>query len=916
MAKFEDEDYFEILVAAITSEKGLPFDVYVLLPKMARIIIYNEKNIDFNAVKFKKIIQKKVKKLYVRNLDKELYFDFLNGFFKNTEEGQSLKKEILQSDDLSKFSGLPSQEDFELFGLDPPAPVTGAAETTEDNGEMEEDSDASYFAAFESMIKEPEAELIKAEEPDENLIQEDNDDASYFAAFESIIQERSSENIEIKDKEKQKLSKSYGEVIANLSEEVSDLGRILGINSELNSDDKIIISDVTEKILLDIQVLTGEIHGEKDVEKIVIKDCTERIQNNMKLILESLKMDDPKFEFIKGYTDGLKEHTINILKTLEPKVFDEKLQSTALYEIDNLRAETEHIRGMAFSKPDMIIVRSLRNMVDSVDGILGGDFRTQIIKEAKSLDQNSGITIVKGDRENKLEFLKELIKSQNDIITKLGSKLNCLSESLERAVKKWILFEVQIKRTITPQDQIVMKSLSKDIREANLDQRDNVFDYNELVKINKKTCEPLKIRATATRLKSLDGEDVDTRPAEKESWNQAEINERNSTEQEIRENKKSGSSEEDDILRIQLENTQGLLESRQTELLELQKVLEKHNDYTHALEEENDSNKKTIAKLEEEVSLFEKDQMRRTEALAETEKVINQSRVEITSYQNQVRDLLDRVDSRQALLEALKQAGPGKSEKVVKELKEKSDRVQKLEKEIDLQTRELLSERLEHEKTKTMLSSLSSEKESSEKKYEKLKSEVDGVIRKNRLLEIKAETANVSLQNTRDATIKLGKSNEELRKDRQKYIQSTNESLNKFKDIANKALSLTNEVDVAEQKVRRMKEQNERLKSKEFEAKNIIKQQLEDINNLIQQNKNLTLQIKDSDSGTHEKLESTNKQLKDTKSKLDRARQEQQELSVKFAQEQRITKEMKSTIKGLETKLTRLAVAAKKKNVA
>ncbi|MCB0362267.1 MAG: hypothetical protein KDD35_06080, partial [Bdellovibrionales bacterium] len=244
-----------------------------------------------------------------------------------------------------------------------------------------------------------------------------------------------------------------------------------------------------------------------------------------------------------------------------------------------------------------------------------------------------------------------------------------------------------------------------------------------------------------------------------------------------------------ELLKTQLENSQKLVEAGGIKIDELTQLLERNNDLTEKLEDQNLEYQKLNASLEEKVERYQSSEDNYHDTLGAANSETKITKAQVDSQNEIIAGLSEQLDIYRRQNAALKDK-LGTNE-VFKEIEEQMDKMRN--------SLTLKQEEVQLLKKETI--QLSAKLNESQQKYKhishkisRLMGEQEALRKANRASQLKALSATNSLKQMRKTVSKLTSLSDQLRKDRHLYIRKTNEAMAKFEVMVSEAANLNRKV--------------------------------------------------------------------------------------------------------------------------
>lgn len=648
-----------------------------------------------------------------------------------------------------------------------------------------------------------------------------------------------------------------------------EIVKIKSFNPDIDQYKKV-VKDVTEKINQEIIDLKSKVDNKDVVQKIDaemndIKDKLENLisESNQKPIEElpsiieshysSARKKISNIRHIKGGLEIKKPEDINIV---------DKTLGTILEEVE------KHIGKKI----------TLKSTVGEYEQI------PDYIKEKLSLKE-----FMSYEKDETKQFQHQIVK-QGLIIKDLQEKYTSACQNLSEIRDKWFLFQVEAKKNLAPSDLIAAKNLDTEIKK--LDEALNGLDsstgslnltsaqitnsvggknikidpelLNQIGTLSSEEQEALrfKISAGTDKLESAkaqaespikedrsegseyedhdeksiphnlnaDSEDVnpDTEPKESTYTPSFEdllnLNSRTSKEdlEEIAQLKN-----ELEIVQVQLENSQSLIEKGDERISELETLLEKSSTYSEQLEQESQDRIRLIESMEDKIEKYQSSEDRFHETMDDADRNIKNSQVDLEAINIKLNDLQEALNLKTKEIESLRKGAKWESLS-----KAKDEQIDQLSQRLNHKQEEASAAKKEAIQSKTKYSQLKQNQKHNAQKLERMRGEYETLKNRMRSMGIKIEMSNNLLQQSRKAANKLTAQNDSLRKERQKYIRKTNESMAKFKAMMSEAQSLQRKMDAGNRSLDQLQSELDQKIKKEQE----LLKEVQSLKALVDQN--------------------------------------------------------------------------------
>lgn len=756
------------------------------------------------------------------------------GDITNQDEEISVKGQLDLNDDSQKITGKLAQED----------------DLTEVTGSIE---------AIEVPVK-----ITNHEDP-----LTDNLNASgTLDSNEDIVEVNGADEPELGKIKIRDISGPLGEVLELIEQNVRGIEDKL--NDEnihgLNKNDQQVLHNCTLKMADELIKIKGsDVDNPCDNEEIIT------IANNLQQHVQIIKgqnIEDP-YGSLSALTEEF-ESQINHFRALskDKSVPRKKVN----YAIKLLNQKLENLKKFSQGNSNVLVSSVFSNLLRNIERKVGhriqlptdlGEYE-EIPDYLKDKIKIEDVAIANNED---LNYFRHQVTSQALMIRNLNKKYSDSQSALTSLREKWYLFRLQAKRNLDGSNILAAKEIDEEFKKFEKDFSTLNNSSSNIVSMNDSITEDLggsDIKINPDLLAKIYSElgaggTKDSKTSESESKPESETATTESREEEATQSEEKHTTlgsmlnaqnqspmnkeqmdqfeSENQVLKVQLANSQKLLDSANIELKNINELLEKNNELTAKLEEESTENKKIIAQLEEKVEILQSAENRFNETISDAEANHKSAKVDIEGKLEEIQDLKNELNIKNMEIQSLK-----KNEKWETLSKVKDDKIIELTKRIDNKQDEASQAKKEFIKVNAKLENLKEQHRRVAHKLDRLKGEQEAVKKQMRSTEAKYQMNLTALKQTRKTVDKLTHTTEELRKDRQKYILKTNEALGKYKMILTESRHLNRQVDSHSEEIERLRneikssQQNETTLKKQLnEAQQQLEVEQKKMEDLLQQ---------------------------------------------------------------------------------
>ncbi len=792
MSEYDEREYYPILVSCIRPKRVVPFDCFVLLSKVNRVVHWVKCREIFSQEKYEKLQTKNYSRIHIRIEDKSKYFAYLDAFLK-TEIGQTVLKEIIREvGSGNQVEGIPNSTEYTLTSLDsnllesPPPPES-----------------------------EPSLPVVASEPNDPFFDKSDvnrEDDSLFFV--------KSNENLE-------EDSLGHQRIVELMNEKILDLKVKLSSKKEQDELHEQVIKEITQEINDEILKIKGlkDLSDQEDV-KHTIKEVTERI-NEQLLKIKGGSFGDPEgFQVLYGSVRRIEREVAKVAqwesRTDFPKINDEDLINI----VETVQSHSQHIRELVGPSHRTDISEAINLMIQDVEKEIGckilldplsGVYKSppDYMDSFYDLSSKSLVELLSNDDHGSTAKLKHLVYYQSQVIKQLESDLLATEKAFQILKDQWFLFHVQAKNRLDPLDLVTTKKIDAIVKAFEQIYKKLNRTHENLHRSSSMISDVFQLdqfSADSTLLSEIEHElnpsETSASPENKEDL------EVDPTQTQVEESlSRQGSDEqlqsENKVLQVQVENLQSLLDSEGQKSGELRTLMDRSELYSKSLEEENRTQKSMIEQLTEKLEKLQSAESRYHETMSDSHKKILEIQSELASKKEEIQDLRTSISFHEKELDVLRK---NEKWKELVEMKEKQNR--------DLQSsfEKSLTEAKEDRSQKLSLSTKLEQSKEQHKllsqKMGRLSVQYENLKKKYRTIEVKTSVKEDLLEQSRLSLSKVTRIADTLKKEREKYIGKTNQLLKDYKLMMDKAKALNEKVAVDEQQLSRLQKETDSEKAK------------------------------------------------------------------------------------------------------
>tara|TARA_B100000749_G_scaffold280259_1_gene275738 strand:- start:95909 stop:98449 length:2541 start_codon:yes stop_codon:yes gene_type:complete len=821
---------------------------------------------EFPAHKFSKIEKFEIVNLYVKNYDKQEYFQYLNQYL-SSDEGQELREKIANSEEELPV-GFPTEEEFTLTALTGEVEVEEEIESPGGNVEV-----VDSFSSLEPnpVIDEPEVEgdgSLETENPAIEL--KNSDEAEGELSVDGDVEDEAAveaSNDPEEDIESDTfVDENIGEVQAPPEAE-GPMGEVLNrFRSQLEEMESIYVQG-----------------GVSEEEKVTIGDCTLHLKEELVKIsgdIENKELDETALsrtklsllKHIKIFDASLSENTKKLLGQPLSEL-REKLE-----QLDKLK-DSENLSPTQVKRFVNSVVGSVKNLEKASNTDVEGTVSLLINRLLDTSETHLGTNVhfsekygrynnvpehilndlsmddILASNNNDIKYFHHKIIKQNLIIQTLYKNYKKTLKALTDLKEKWLMFTVSLKRRLEVSDAMTVAEIDDDLAKFHAEQlsmhdesvnlkaiaaalvtdmggKHLEIDHDLLARIGaefetQRTVVPQGEGRSQTAGEPGTGEAGTGQSGEvsegefsgsfgKDSGsgiNSLDLLTSDEGEEIDLEGGSSGAEtsrlkSELEVLKTQLENSQKLNEAGSIKINELSEVIEKNNEHTEHLEEENEFLGRQNLTLNDDIERLRANEALHQGQFDDANKEISDIKAELEVSRQTIQDLSTKLESKRSEIKDLKRGSD-----VAEATAQKDKVIDELEAKLERKQDQLKAKSKEANKLSSKISAAEQKYRDINSKFERQKQSMVALKKQNRTAMVKAEGAKNALQQARKSISKLTTMSETLRSDRQKYILETNKNLEKFRAMTSHANSLTRKMGIENQKTQALTSELDKLKS-------------------------------------------------------------------------------------------------------
>ena len=807
MPDYVESEYFEILIDVIRPEETIPFECYVLMGS-TRLIQWTKSGEHFTLEKYQKILRGVFKKVYVKNRDKQSYFDYLNQFLKSPE-GAQVREKIEQ--DRASVAGLPDVAEYALDSLGESEPCR-----TED---LIEDEAAVAPAALEEVTgvtEDAEDDVLVSATDDE-----ENEHVEVTGSVDSLAEEEVSLGDVDVDPQDEAITGAvtacddqsiagegvYGEIMQKIRAELDGLNDVIKVSGGLPEvDEDYTVKDVTEKIEEELHHITS-VAATGDVPVEHVKGRIEAIKQELLIVKGRVKQDH-----------------LNVVERLAEEIHADLDQATCNGEGSFSPSEARRLARRIQSRvkrlpehsrrtPRSVLSAYFNRMLAEVEGHLGHKLvinskHGEFDEVPDSVRPHINFDDVVDSKDAEIDRFKHLVVKQGLSLKTAQAEYKKLKDLFATVRDEWFLFFVQAKKSLAGSDLIAGKKIDQLIKDFDAASEEYKKATREAVSISQQMTMDIggkSIRINPDLLSvvgSLSDEDQEklknylegngsvdgleeSRPAMTLEQAIDELD-----EFQVQQAPAASNSSEIELLRVQLENSAALLDASNQKIEELEGLIHKNRHLVEALEEENTENRKQIDQLEEQTERYASAEMTNQSQVTDQQRLASNAKAETEELQEKIRYLSIELEQKQTEIDDLRKKVGFEHLLEVKDkqmselggkLARKMEEVGELKKSLSKAESKLQQE---SQNTKRMAN-----------KMYRLQGQQEASKKQTRSMTVKYKANEQALVQARKSIGKLTELTETLRRDRQKYIRETNEAMAKFEVMAQEAKRLSRQAE-------------------------------------------------------------------------------------------------------------------------
>lgn len=716
LPEFDSQDYYPILASSIRPGQVIPFDCFILLERVNRIVRWVNGNDIFPDSKYALLEGRSIQKVFVLKSDKKSYFSYLDDFLKSSDGRRIL--ELIKSQGKTDIDGIPDPEEFSLTALQ-----------------------------SEVSPKPNEKSISSLEQEQEDLIQ-----------F-------------LKGK------------VNNIEENLTRLNQV-------PEEDLLVIGDVTLRISDELIKISSESLVQDEFEKR-IKGVTQVIDDGL-IRISGVSKKHSEFEGLNRMIEKISSE-VRQLGELDKNGISGS-EATLL-----LKRQAARIKPFSTNLSSSLASQLLGMAIEGAENHLG---------QAIPLKSNVGkyeevpaylremLTLKELMRSNSsdVKHFQHQILKQGLIIKDLKTKSGAVRSVYRSLRDKWFLFHLQAKKSLDPAGVLAANDLDDEIKKIEK-ANEGLFENSTSLFSNYKSVSRSVVDDQVQLNPNLlfNSEDSNQNERKEDLSNGIQFTESDSVADENAENFKQIESE-NQILKVQNENLLALVESMTKKGEELELILSRTREYTENLETANSENHKTIESLEERVNSLLQSQIDFDSMIEDMHRNSKLAKLGEEVGKERVADLGNQLDLANIENDALRR-GTGNEAAVRVREEQFNSLLQKYENK--------QSELSEVKKTIINLNSKLIEAKTETKRLiqdmDRLVKDKDQREKQMRTVAIKFEMNCNLLKQSQSSVGKLTQLTDSLRQERQGYIRKTNEALNKYKVMTERASLLDRQVTAGEQ---------------------------------------------------------------------------------------------------------------------
>ncbi|MBK9039532.1 MAG: hypothetical protein IPL83_10265 [Bdellovibrionales bacterium] len=716
MPEFDSQDYYPILASSIRPGQVIPFDCFILLERVNRIVRWVNGNEIFPDSKYALLEGRSIQKVFVLKSDKQSYFAYLDDFLKSSDGRRIL--DLIKSQGKADIDGIPDPEEFSLTALQ------------------------------SEISTEPKANALSP-------LEQDQEDLIQF-----------------------------------LKGKVNDIEENLTRLNQVPEEDLLVIGDVTLRISDELIKISSESLVQDEFEKR-IKGVTQVIDDGL-VRISGVSKKHSEFDGLSRMIEKISSE-VHQLEELDRNGISSS-EATLL-----LKRQAARIKPFSTNLSSSLASQLLGMAIEGAENHLG---------QAIPLKSNVGKYEELPTYLREMLTLKELMRSNSSdvkhfqhqilkqglIIKDLKAKSGAVRSVYRSLRDKWFLFYLQAKKSLDPAGVLAANDLDDEIKKIEK-ANEGLFENSTSLFSNYKSVSRSVVDDQVQLNPNLlfNSEDSNQNERKEELSNGIQFTESDSVADENAENFKQIESE-NQILKVQNENLLSLVESMTKKGEELELILSRTREYTENLETANSENHKTIESLEERVNSLLQSQigfdsmiedMHRNSKLAKLGEEVGKERVADLGNQLDLANIENDALRRGTGNEAVVRVREEQFNSLLQKYENKQNELSEVKKTIINLNSKIVEAKTETKRLIQNMDRLVKDKDQREKQM--------------RTVAIKFEMNCNLLKQSQSSVGKLTQLTDSLRQERQAYIRKTNEALNKYKIMTERASLLDRQVTAGEQ---------------------------------------------------------------------------------------------------------------------
>ena len=536
--------------------------------------------------------------------------------------------------------------------------------------------------------------------------------------------------------------------------------------------------------------------------------------------------------------------------------------------------------------------------------------------------------------------LKNITERQNSIIAELKFRLKRATNHFQEIMEGWNQFQTNTKDRLSPGDKLKAQQFAVNLNELEShyigmkNQSENLIGTSE-------DLSPLVQTETAKQLieKQNSGEGSNSSktdqaaPTETDSDSVAgpeqtkpDVNPLESLEipPPIAEDATIDEYKtENRVLRLQLENAKSLIDAGNRKISQLTKLIDETGGYTEALEKETNDRKGETQKQIDKVEKTEEENRKIREGLNDLDRLLKKTKGHLAAREEALQDKQDELDATKRELQnwkaralkveaSLPKTDPRDKEKaippeILSEIKQKDDYIKKISHKLEVKNSQYKEMYKDNFKLKSQVAGMNQLKKTMSEKVERMQAEKENFRQSQDATARKTQIIQGLLDKARKTVTKITEANDQLRQERVEYMNKTNEAMQGYKDMINKANSLSNHVQAEIQRNQSLGDQFETMKRKYQESMAKTNELQRTVRKLEAEKKQLKKDITDAknlaqSAGIHQQA----RELQNTVASLER---ENKTLRNQVSEQGALTQKYQAQLKTLQSQLRKKGAA-------